>query len=98
MNSNDSQPNKLCSATLMRFFCNRLLCFEERSRVPYVFAIFVNTPSTELSILINIENCRRVRIGGGGRGEPSVSSSSALAVSKKLSVEIQNSPLSLADI
>ena len=55
MNSNDSQPNKLCSATLMRLFCNRLLCFEELSRVPYLFAVFVNTPSTELSILINIK-------------------------------------------
>ena len=54
MNSNDSQPNKLCSATLMRLSCNRLLRVRERSRVPYMFAILVNTSSTELPILINI--------------------------------------------
>ena len=34
----------------------------------------------------------------GGGGETPVSSTSALAVSKKLSVGIQNSPLSVTDI
>ena len=96
MNSNDSQPNKLCSATLMRLSCNRLLCVRERSRVPYMFAIFVNTPSIELSILINDKIVGQWEGVGGGR--PSVSSNTALAVSKKLSVGIKNSPLSIADI
>ena len=51
----------------MRLFCNRLLCFEERSRVPYMFAILVSTPSTELSILINIKIVGQWEgVGGGG--------------------------------